>query len=203
MKHKKRRCVYLAITLLLCAAGALLRQNAHLQENYASEVVRFHVLANSNTQEDQALKICVRNKVGAYVSELLQNARTKKETLQIMERHLPQIERAAQEEVAKQGFAYEVRADLEETDFPVKVYGKYHMPKGRYTSLQIKIGEAKGQNWWCVLYPNMCFAGSTYEIVEKEEKEQMYRVFTLYEYKKLIENPNKEIRFRYFTNRGE
>ena len=71
------------------------------------------------------------------------------------------------------------------------------MPKGNYTSLQVRIGQAKGANWWCVMYPNMCFRDNTYEVVGADEKEQMYEVFTLYQYKKLIESPHKEIRFRY------
>ena len=73
------------------------------------------------------------------------------------------------------------------------------MPEGTYTSLQIRIGEAAGANWWCVMYPNMCFMDNTYEIVDDGEKEQMYQVFTLYEYKKLIESPDKEMHFRYLT----
>ena len=88
-------------------------------------------------------------------------------------------------------------AAIEQVDFPEKFYGKYHLPEGTYTSLQVRIGQAKGANWWCVMYPNMCFRDNTYEVVGVDEKEQMYEVFTLYQYKKLIESPHKEIRFRY------
>ena len=174
-------------------------QGNHLQESYAGEVVRFHVLANSDSEADQNLKLAVRNKVGVYVGDLLQGAESKKETLEVISAHLSEIEDVAEEEVKRQGRDYPVTAKIEQVDFPVKFYGPYHMPAGEYTSLQVRIGEAKGRNWWCVMYPNMCFAGNTYEVVEGKEKKQMYQVFTVYEYKKLIESPNKEIHFKYFT----
>ena len=82
-------------------------------------------------------------------------------------------------------------------DFPEKFYGIYHLPAGNYTSLQVRIGQAQGKNWWCVMYPNMWFRDNTYEVVGEDEKEQMYQVFTLYQYKKLIESEDKQIRFRY------
>lgn len=185
----------LAVTAFVVLWG----QGNHLQESYAGEVVRFHVLANSDSEADQELKLKVRNRVGAYVGDLLQGVESKKETLEVISAHLSEIEDVAEEEVKRQGRDYPVTAKIEQVDFPVKFYGPYHMPAGEYTSLQVRIGEAKGKNWWCVMYPNMCFAGNTYEVVEGKEKKQMYQVFTVYEYKKLIESPNKEIHFKYFT----
>ena len=185
----------LAVTAFVVLWG----QGNHLQESYAGEVVRFHVLANSDSEADQELKLKVRNRVGAYVGDLLQGVESKEETLKVISAHLPEIEEVAKEEIVRQGKDYDVSAKIEQVNFPVKFYGPYHMPAGEYTSLQVRIGEAKGKNWWCVMYPNMCFAGNTYEVVEGKEKKQMYQVFTVYEYKKLIESPNKEIHFKYFT----
>ena len=198
MIHNRRYWMTVG-ALVAVVFGVLWSQKSHLQESYASEVVRFHVLANSNSEADQELKLSVRNQVGAYVGKLLDGVESKEETLQVMKEHLSEIEQVAEAEVARQGKNYPVTARIEQVDFPVKVYGQYHMPAGEYTSLQVKIGEAKGKNWWCVMYPNMCFAGNTYEVVEGEEKKQMYQVFTVYEYKKLIESPDKEIHFKYFT----
>ena len=75
--------------------------------------------------------------------------------------------------------------------------GTVYVPAGRYRTLRISLGKAEGKNWWCVMYPNMCFRDNTYEVVGEDEKEQMYQVFTLYQYKKLIESEDKQIRFRY------
>ena len=197
MIHSRR--LWMMGALAVTAFVVLWGQGNHLQESYAGEVVRFHVLANSDSEADQELKLKVRNQVGAYVGDLLQGVESKEETLKVISAHLPEIEEAAKEEIARQGKDYDVSAKIEQVDFPVKFYGPYHMPAGEYTSLQVRIGEAKGKNWWCVMYPNMCFAGNTYEVVEGKEKKQMYQVFTVYEYKKLIESPNKEIHFKYFT----
>ena len=198
MKFNNSKKILLGL-LLVTTVGILTYQQSHLQKIYADEVVRFHVLANSDSAEDQKLKLQVRNQVGAYVSGLLKGVHTKKETLQMIQLHLGDIQAVAEKEIVDKGYDYPVSAKVKQVDFLVKEYGPYHMPAGEYTSLQVEIGEAKGANWWCVMYPNMCFAGNTYEIVEKSEKKQMYQVFTLYEYKKLIESPNKEIRFKYLT----
>lgn len=198
MIHNRRYWMVIG-ALVMTGFVVLWGQGNHLQESYADEVVRFHVLANSDSEADQNLKLAVRNKVGVYVGDLLQGVESKKETLEIISAHLSEIEDVAEEEVKRQGRDYPVTAKIEQVDFPVKFYGPYHMPAGEYTSLQVRIGEAKGRNWWCVMYPNMCFAGNTYEVVEGKEKKQMYQVFTVYEYKKLIESPDKEIHFKYFT----
>ena len=71
------------------------------------------------------------------------------------------------------------------------------MPAGTYEALRVVIGEGKGQNWWCVMFPNMCFSDTVFEVVEDEAKENLYQVMTLHEYKKMIESPDKEVRFRY------
>ena len=197
MIHSRRWWMMGALAVTACVV--LWGQGNHLQESYAGEVVRFHVLANSDSEADQELKLKVRNRVGAYVGDLLQGVESKEETLKVISAHLPEIEEVAKEEIVRQGKDYDVSAKIEQVDFPVKFYGPYHMPAGEYTSLQVRIGEAKGKNWWCVMYPNMCFAGNTYEVVEGKEKKQMYQVFTVYEYKKLIESPDKEIHFKYFT----
>ena len=198
MIHNRRYWMVIGV-LVMTGFVVLWRQGNHLQESYAGEVVRFHVLANSDSETDQDLKLAVRNKVGVYVGDLLQGVESKEETLEVISAHLSEIEDVAEEEVKRQGRDYPVTAKIEQVDFPVKFYGPYHMPAGEYTSLQVRIGEAKGRNWWCVMYPNMCFAGNTYEVVEGKEKKQMYQVFTVYEYKKLIESPNKEIHFKYLT----
>ena len=171
--YAKRKNIRIVAGLLIVGLLVLIGQSRHLQEDYASEVFRFHVIANSDTEEDQALKLQVRDQVGAYV------------------------EKVAGQEIAKEGYTYPVTAAIEDVDFPEKFYGIYHLPAGNYTSLQVRIGQAQGKNWWCVMYPNMCFRDNTYEVVGEDEKEQMYQVFTLYQYKKLIESEAKQIRFRY------
>ena len=195
--YARRKNIRICVVLLFAGVFVTWAQQHHLQQDYADEVLRFHVIANSDEEADQALKLQVRNCVGAYVSTLLKDARDKDETEAIVSAHLDDITAVAEKEIAKQGYTYPVCAAIEQVDFPEKFYGQYHLPKGTYTSLQVRIGQAQGANWWCVMYPNMCFRDNTYEVVGADEKEQMYEVFTFYQYKKLIESPHKEIRFRY------
>jgi stage II sporulation protein R len=199
MKGKKMKhwtsCVKFVVSLLLAAGVILLYQQEHLQETYAAEVVRFHVLANSDSDADQALKLQVRDAVGSYVSSILVNVSSREQTLDCIRDHLEEIEAVAEEEIRRQGYSYSVSAAIEQVDFPEKSYGIYSLPEGSYTSLQVEIGAGAGANWWCVMYPNMCFRNSTYEVTEQEDP-QLYRVFTLYEYRQLIESSHKEVRLR-------
>ena len=154
--YAKRKNIRIVAGLLIVGLLVLIGQSRHLQEDYASEVFRFHVIANSDTEEDQALKLQVRDQVGAYVSGLLATASDKKETESIIRAHLKEIEKVAGQEIAKEGYTYSVTAAIEDVDFPEKFYGIYHLPAGNYTSLQVRIGQAQGKNWWCVVFPALC-----------------------------------------------
>ena len=182
--------------LLAVALTVLLGQRSDMQRRYAGEVVRFHVLANSDSRQDQEIKLEVRDRVGAYISEILSGAKSRKETVEILEREKEKIKKVAEAEIRRQGYDYDVAVSLRDEEFPVKFYGAYRLPAGTYTALQVRIGQAEGANWWCVAYPNMCFIDGVYEVAGEQEKERLYQVFTLYEYRRLIESPNKEIRWR-------
>lgn len=145
--YARRKNIRICVVLLFVGMFVTLAQQHHLQQDYANEVLRFHVIANSDEEADQALKLQVRNCVGAYVSTLLKDARDKAETEAIVSAHLDDITAVAKKEIAKQGYTYPVCAAIEQVDFPEKFYGKYHLPEGTYTSLQVRIGQAQGANW--------------------------------------------------------
>lgn len=188
----------LLVTTML-GAGIYIWQDAHIEEVLSNKVLRFHVLANSDSEEDQELKLLVRDAVGVYMNELLENVSTQEASVRITEEHLSQIEQVAKNVMEARGCSYPVSAEVEWTDFPDKTYAQFHMPAGRYQALRVVIGEGEGQNWWCVMYPNMCFSDTVFEVVEQEAKENLYQVMTLHEYKKMIESPKKEVRFKYLN----
>lgn len=190
-------CALILVTAML-AAGVYIWQEGHLEEALSQKVLRFHVLANSDSEEDQELKLMVRDAVGIYMNRLLENASSQEESVRIAETHLNEIEQIAEHVVREQGYDYPVQAVVEWTDFPDKTYGQYRMPAGRYEALRVLIGEGEGQNWWCVMYPNMCFSDTVFEVVEQGAKENLCQVVTLHEYKKMIESADREVRFRYF-----
>ena len=177
--------------------GIYIWQEQHMSEELSAKVLRFHVLANSDSEADQELKLEVRDAVGVYMNGLLADALTQEESVKIAEDHLEDIQRVAAKVIARKGYDYPVTAAVERTQFPDKTYGDYHMPAGTYEALRVVIGEGEGQNWWCVMFPNMCFSDTVFEVVEDEAKVNLYQVMTLHEYKKMIESPDKEVRFRY------
>jgi len=171
--------------------------NDPLQPMIASKILRFHVLANSDTVSDQRIKLKVRDAVGMYLGPLLEQSDSLEETKQIVNNHMPFIIEVAEETLAECGYDYMVSAKITETDFPEKVYGEFAFPKGKYEALQIVIGEGQGKNWWCVLYPNMCFRGSVYEIIEEEAKKELKEVLSPWEYADVFQNGRVELRFKF------
>ncbi len=179
--------------------------NDPLQPQIASKILRFHVLANSDSAEDQAVKEKVRDAVGTYLKPLLEDAQNLKETKEIVNENIGIIIELAKATLEENGYDYEVDACVTTADFPEKTYGSYTFPKGRYEALQITIGEGKGQNWWCVLYPNMCFRGTVYEVVEDEAGEALREVLEPWEYADVFDSGEVELRSKileYFTQRG-
>lgn len=184
------------LTLLL---GIPCGKREELQQGIAEKVLRFHVLANSDTEEDQQLKLAVRDAVGSKMSELLAGAESKTACEAVVLAQMDEIEKTAEQVILEAGYDYEVEAFLDEVDFPIKTYGNYTFPAGRYEAFEIVIGEGAGRNWWCVMYPNMCFSGSVYEIVEEEAGEELREVLTQEEYEKIFSDGNYEVQFKYLT----
>lgn len=180
------------ITLWTMVSG-----NDLLQPSIASKILRFHVLANSDSAGDQAVKEKVRDEVGIYLQPFLQEASSLEETKQIVNDKLVDIIDVAKDTLIKNGYDYEVSARITNTNFPEKSYGAYTFPKGEYEALQIIIGEGEGQNWWCVLYPNMCFRGSVFEVVEKEAGEALREVLSPWEYADVFDSGRVQIRFKF------
>ena len=187
---------------LLALLGMQYVKNQRIQEQIAGKVLRFHVLANSDTAEDQNLKLAVRDAVGSRMAELLSDVPDREACEQVVEAHLPEIAETAQAVVREAGYEYEVHAAIEETEFPSKTYGKFTFPAGKYEALRVVIGEGEGHNWWCVMYPNLCFANSMYE-VDASSGEKLREVLEPEEYAAVLESGNYKVRFKMlgFLNR--
>lgn len=200
MKH--RRVVYIA-GIIFCMAvvflgGQYLRRQ-ELQKGIAEKIIRFHVIANSDSTEDQQLKLAVRDAIGQEMGKSLEGVTDKEACETILTEQLSRIEQTADAVIAEAGYQYKTQAYLTTTEFPVKSYGDYTFPAGDYEALELVIGAGEGHNWWCVMYPNMCFSDSVYEVVEEESKESLQQVLSKDEYEEVLSSGNYEIRFRYFT----
>ena len=156
------------IALLLGVALCLLSgaKALHTQDELADKVVRLHVLANSDSEEDQALKLRVRDAVLDRAEDLLIGVSNRAEAEGMLRGQLLEFERLAEAVVRKAGYDYEVTAELTDTEFPTREYEGFTLPAGEYLALRILIGEAAGRNWWCVAFPPLCL-GAASETVEE------------------------------------
>lgn len=128
------------------------------QEALSGKVVRLHVLANSDTEADQALKLEVRDAILSYAEPLLDRVSDQKEAEAVLRGQLLELEETAIEVIHSAGYSYPVTVELEKTDFPTREYPSFSLPAGEYLALRVLIGEAAGQNWWCVVFPPLCSA---------------------------------------------
>lgn len=123
-----------------------------------NDVFRFHILANSDSEEDQALKLKVRDKVLEKTKILFDTANSKSDAEKFVKANLETIEKIAQNEVYKNGYNYPVKAEVVNMHFDTRYYESYTLPSEMYDALRITIGNAKGHNWWCVMYPSICIS---------------------------------------------
>ena len=157
---KKRISFFLAA---VCLLAAFLVLPIHGEAEIYDNVIRLHVLAESDSGEDQALKLKVRDAVIAEGEALLANATDKEQAQQILQASLDRIREAAQNAVYREGSQAAVSVALGKESYPTRRYEAVALPAGEYLSLQVKIGEAQGQNWWCVLFPPLCLSAASAE----------------------------------------
>lgn len=200
--NKKKVVWYILVSVnvvLFLLLGIQYEKRIRLQQSISEKVVRFHVRANSDESYDQELKLKVRDAVGSEMAELLEDASGRDECEQIILDNMQMIETVAETVIASEGYTYEANAYLREVDFPVKTYGDYTFPAGSYEALEIVIGEGEGHNWWCVMYPNMCFSGTVYEVVDEDAKQALKEVLSEEEYEQVLAEGNYQVQFKYLT----
>lgn len=139
------------------------------QAALADSVIRLHVIANSDSTADQALKLQVRDKILQQAESLYPEGADAETACKSIQTHLPRLAQAGQQVVREQGYDYPVTAAVKEVWFPTKQYQGFSLPAGNYTALQIVIGEGSGQNWWCVVFPPLCLGSVTEELDAAEQ----------------------------------
>lgn len=155
-----------------------------VQQDIASKIIRFHVIANTDSKSDQALKLKVRDKVLEYIQPKLKKSKSIEESRKIIKENDKQIIDIANKTIKDNGYSYSVKTTLSNENFPIKTYGNITLPQGKYEAYRIIIGEGKGQNWWCVMFPPLCFVDITKgEVSYKETEDEMKMVLTPEEYK--------------------
>lgn len=168
-----------------------------MQKDIASEIIRFHVIANSDLEEDQALKLKVKTALTDALAPTLNSADSVDEARDILIKNLPQMVDWANQVIKDNGFSYTASASLERGYFPLKVYGDLSLPPGEYEAVRIEIGSAKGQNWWCIMFPPLCFVDATYSVVPEDSKEQLKQVLTQEEYDAVFTGGKPDIKVKF------
>ena len=158
-----------------------------MQQDIAEEILRLHVVANSDSEEDQALKMEVKESIVTYLRGIMGDAKSVEEARLEIQKRLPEIEDLAREKMKMEGYDYEADAVLGKCYFPVKEYGDVTFPAGEYEALKVNLGKSAGKNWWCVMYPTLCFVDSTYQIVPETSKEKLKENLTEEEYNSLLD----------------
>lgn len=186
---KQKYNLFLCITCLLLAffisLSHIRQKDEALAQRIAPKILRFHVLANSNRSEDQKLKLKVRTKLLNSIYESLGENASLEETKNYVLSHQAQLEDKAQQYMKKLGYDYSAHMKLTDCYFPTKIYGDMVFPCGNYEAVQVKLGKGKGHNWWCVLYPPLCFVDSSYAVVPDASKKTLRESIDPADYKKL------------------
>ena len=170
-----------------------------ISNDLCNSVFRLHIIANSDSKEDQDLKYKVRDNVIDYMNSLCSSANSKEEVISIANNNLNDFKQIALDTIKENGFDYDVSVEINNVFFPTKTYGDISLPEGYYDALRIKIGKSTGQNWWCVMFPPLCFVDVSSGIVPAESKELMKENLTEEEYDLIStgNNQNSEIKFKF------
>ena len=183
----------LAIFVFTCAYTYV----SAISDNLYNSIFRLHVIANSDSKEDQNLKYIVRDNLINYMNDNCKNLSSKEEVIQYAKENLDKLKQIAENTVKDNGFTYPVQVEIGNYEFPTKNYGDISFPAGFYDALRVKIGESSGKNWWCVMFPPLCFVNATTGIVPDSSKETLHENLSDENYMIVSESDNSSVAFKF------
>ena len=189
----KKKLIFIFILTLLIFVYILylsFNYSQAVSSNLSDNVFRLHIVANSDSMADQNLKLKVRDNIIEYMKTITSSSSEKEDLISIVNNNLSTIENIALNTIKENGYNYTVNVDVGNFHFPTKIYGDISFPAGNYDALRIKIGNAVGQNWWCVLFPPLCFVNSSTGIVPEDSKDILKENITSESYKIINESNN-------------
>lgn len=201
MKGKKE--LFLSASCFLLAFLLMMVWSQQKQESFAAriapDILRFHVLANSDSKEDQELKLEVRTLLLNTMYEELGPNATKDETCTYINENHESLEALAEAYMHSKGYDYTAHMELTKSHFPIKTYGDMVFPGGTYDAARVTIGQGTGHNWWCVLYPPLCFVDATYAVVPDSSKQALEQLLDEDDYQALFDTrmENRQMRLKF------
>lgn len=199
IKNIRNRIYILAsilVVILITSTFVIIKEVNKIEActyDYKDKLIRFHVIANSDSDKDQKLKLKVRDEVISYLQPKLENSNSIEESEKIIKNEYKTLENISKKVISKNGYNYIVKVGLEYSNFPAKQYSSVVLPAGKYKALRIIIGEGKGKNWWCVMFPPLCFVDEQNNVIDKETDEKLKKVLTKDEYELIVEKDKKNI----------
>lgn len=168
-----------------------------ISDNLYNSIFRLHVIANSDSEEDQNLKYIVRDNLINYINENCKDFSSKDDVVQYANNHIEEIKKIAENTVKQNGFNYPITIEIGKFDFPTKSYGDISFPSGLYDALRVKIGKSAGKNWWCVMFPPLCFVDTTTGIVSNSSKESLQETLSEENYKVVSDTESTDITIKF------
>ena len=207
MKKNLKMVIILTFLLFLYSSICAISYAQNISTDIANIVFRLHVIANSDSEEDQNLKYIVRDNLLKYMNSICENCKTKEDAIAMVEKNKTAFEQIAMNTIKEQGYDYSIKINIGNFEFPTKDYGDISLPAGYYDALRVEIGEAKGKNWWCVMFPPLCFVDVSSGVVPDESKEFMKNSLSEEEFALVSNQSDNEIQFKFkllefFANNG-
>ena len=194
---KVKMVIILSFLLFLYTTICAFSYAQNVSTDIANSVFRLHVIANSDSKEDQDLKYKVRDSLINYMNSICANCENKQDAINLVTEHKDDFKQIALDTIKDNGYPYDVNISIGNFSFPTKDYGDISLPAGFYDALRVEIGEAKGQNWWCVMFPPLCFVDVSSGVVPEESKEELEDNLSEEEYALVSNDSDTKIQFKF------
>ena len=200
IKNIRNRIYILAsilVVILITSTFVIIKEVNKIEActyDYKDKLIRFHVIANSDSDKDQKLKLKVRDEVISYLQPKLENSNSIEESEKIIKNEYKTLENISKKVISKNGYNYTVKVGLEYSNFPARQYSSVVLPAGKYKALRIIIGEGKGKNWWCVMFPPLCFVDDQNGIIDEKTDKKLKEVLTEEEYDLIMAKNKNEVK---------
>ncbi len=188
--------VILSILFLIYIFFSAYSYVSAISDNMYNSVFRLHVIANSDSDEDQNLKYIVRDNLINYMNEKTNTFTSKEDIIEYVKNHIEDLKNIAEMTVKEQGYNYPVTVEIGNFEFPTKTYGDISFPAGNYDALRVKIGNANGRNWWCVMFPPLCFVDVSTGIVPETSKEELKENLSDENYNLVSQSDNYDVKLK-------
>lgn len=194
---EKIKYILIILSLLFCFIFISLSSYANtISQNLSDNFFRLHIIANSDSKEDQELKLKVRDNIISYMNNQNYSDYSKEDVINCVSKNLDKYKQIAENTIEEAGYNYPVKIEIGNYSFPTKVYGNISLPAGNYDALKIEIGNAKGQNWWCSLFPPLCFVDISSGIIDESAENNLKNNLSEEEFA-IITNSNTSVKLKF------